>query len=428
MIITYYWPPSGGSGVQRWVKFTKYLRDFGWEPIIYTPSNPERPAIDHSLESDIPKDITVLSQPILEPYSLYKKFVGLDKNEKLGPSLMKTGNESSIFQDFSIWARGNFFIPDARKFWIKPSVRYLKLYLQEHSVDAIVSTGPPHSMHIIALKISKKFKIPWLSDFRDPWTNIDFFEDLKLTKPARKKHYRLEKEVLNVADKIVVVSPTMKKEFEEITFKPISVITNGYDEDDFDNSDHSPNPFFMLSHIGMMTSSRNPENLWKSLAELKESSPSFRENFKFQIIGKTDSSVRGRIEKYSLQDLIDIMDYIPHNEVINKQQNSDALLLIVNNTPNAASILTGKLFEYLAAKKPILCISPVKGDVSEIIKETNSGKLVLYSEKEQLKKEILRLYSNWQKGNSTYSGENIEQYSRKNLTRILAHELNSITG
>ncbi|MEX0857878.1 MAG: glycosyltransferase [Balneolaceae bacterium] len=428
LIITYYWSPSGGSGVQRWVKFCKYLRDYGWEPVIYTPSNPERPAIDHSLSNDIPKDVTIITQPIWEPYSFYKKLVGLKKEAQLGSGLMQSGKESSFYHDLSIWIRGNLFIPDARKFWIRPSVRFLNKYLQKHQVDAIVSTGPPHSMHMIGLKVSRTLSLPWLADFRDPWTNIDFFEDLKLSDFARKKHHKLEKKVLDTANKIVVISPTMKKEFSEFTDTNISVIPNGFDAADFTESEYKKASMFTLSHVGMMTPSRNPQVLWQSLADLKTVEKDFAVNFKLRLIGKVDSSIKEDINHFGVQDMVELIDYVPHNEIIRFQQQSDALLLIVNNTPNAPLILTGKLFEYLAAKRPIVCLSPVEGDIKKVIEETKSGTFILYSEKERLKSELLRLYSNWQKGISSYQGENADQYSRKSLTEIMANELNQLTS
>lgn len=428
LIITYYWPPSGGSGVQRWVKFSKYFREFGWEPVIYTPSNPERPAIDASLEKDIPDDVTIIIKPIWEPYSVYKKLVGLKKDEKLGAGLMKTGNESSFFQNLSVWVRGNLFIPDPRKFWIRPSVNFLNTYLEDNPVDAIISSGPPHSMHMIGMKVAKKTSLPWLADFRDPWTNIDFFEDLKLSNWARKKHHKLEKKVLDSSDKIVVVSPTMKKEFEDLTNTPVSVITNGYDPSDFEDSEYKPTSTFTLSHIGMMGAARNPQILWEVLSELKQNEDDFEQKFRLQLIGKVDASVSEFINNYGLQSIVKLIDYVPHSEIIEHQQQADSLLLIVNNTPNASLILTGKLFEYLAAKRPIVCISPVEGDIKQVIDETNSGSFILYSEKQKLKATLLRLFKNWKNGISTYEGKRAEKYSRKSLTKLLSEELNTLVS
>ena len=187
LIISYYWPPSGGAGVQRWLKFSKYLRDFGWEPVIYTPENPESPDVDKSLLKDIPPGIEVIKKQIWEPYDAYKRFIGQKKDEKIQAGFLSEKKRNPLFENISVWIRGNFFIPDARRFWIKPSIRFLIKYLAAHPVNAIVSTGPPHSMHLIALGLKKKLNIPWLADFRDPWTTIDFYHQLHLTRQADKK-------------------------------------------------------------------------------------------------------------------------------------------------------------------------------------------------------------------------------------------------
>jgi glycosyltransferase involved in cell wall biosynthesis len=425
LIITYYWPPSGGSGVQRWVKFTKYLRKYGWEPIIYTPSNPERPALDYSLEKDIPEDVEILTTDIWEPYTFYKKFVGLKKNESLGSGLMKSGSENSMLQKLAVAIRGNLFIPDARKFWINPSIKFLQKYLSDNPVDAIISSGPPHSMHMIAEKVSLLTKTPWIADFRDPWTNIDFFEDLHLSKIARSKHHKLEQRILKNADLILVVSPTMKKEFKELTDTPVSVITNGFDASDFENIPINKNYKFTISHVGMMTPTRNPEILWESIKELCDEYSEFKSSFQLQLIGKVDASIKETITSCKLEKLVSVIDYVPHSEIVRYQRNSDALLLIVNNTPNANLILTGKFFEYLAAERPILCISPVQGDMGEILKQTNSGELFTYDQKKELKKYLMTLFENWKLDISSYNSDNIHTYSREFLTQRLAQKLDT---
>lgn len=427
LIITYYWPPSGGSGVQRWVKFTKYLRDFGWEPVIYTPSNPEFPAIDQSLVNDIPTDVTILKQPISEPYALYKKIVGLKPDEQLGAGLMQTGKEKSFLKNVSIWIRGNIFIPDARRFWIRPSVRFLKEYLRQHKMDAMVSTGPPHSMHLIAKKVAQKTNIPWLADFRDPWTNIDFFEDLKPSALARWIHHKLEASVLKAAHRIVVVSPTMQEEFREITSTPVALITNGYDSEDFTPTPYIRNEVFTMVHVGMMTASRNPEILWEVLSELKNEVSGFGKKFKLHLIGKTDSAVIQTVNLFKLNDVVEFTDYIPHSEIVRIQQQTEVLLLIINNTPNAALILTGKMFEYLAARRPIICISPVLGDTHAILENSGAGKVILYNEKDTLKNEILRAFRDWESGKNIHLDFKSGHYSRRALTGKLADELNNIT-
>src|SRR4030095_1074602 len=165
LIITYYWPPGGGSGVQRWLKFVKYLPQTGWQPVVYTPENGEMPVNDSSLTDDIPTGTEVLKTKIWEPYNLYKTFIGADKNVKVSTGFLTEEKKPGMAERLSVWLRGNMFIPDARRFWIGPSIKYLSSYLEKSHVDVIVSTGPPHSMHLIAMKLSEKFNIPWVADF-----------------------------------------------------------------------------------------------------------------------------------------------------------------------------------------------------------------------------------------------------------------------
>ena len=208
LIITYYWPPSGGSGVQRWLKMSKYLPENGWQPVIYTPEEGEFPIIDTSLEKDVSPEAEVIRRPIVEPYTLYKRFLGVKETETVKAGFIKENGEKAGWKEkLSLWIRGNCFIPDARCWWVKPSVRYLKSYLKEHPVDAIISTGPPHSMHLIAMKLKEALGIPWIADFRDPWTEIDYYNDLHLTRWADRKHHRLEREVLTKTDKVITVAP-----------------------------------------------------------------------------------------------------------------------------------------------------------------------------------------------------------------------------
>ena len=248
LIITYYWPPGGGAGVQRWLKFVKYLSHYGWQPVVYTPENGEMPVDDNSLQKDIPPGTRVIRRKIWEPYSLYKLFIGAGTGEKINTGFLTERKKPGLAERISVWLRGNIFIPDARRFWIKPSVNFLEGYLKKEPVDVIVSTGPPHSMHLIARKISKKRNIPWIADFRDPWTNIDYYQDLMLTGYADRKHHKLEHQVVTHADRVVVVGNTMKEEFEAAYNRKIDVITNGYDSEDV-NQASQPAIINLLSHM-----------------------------------------------------------------------------------------------------------------------------------------------------------------------------------
>ena len=226
LIISYYWPPSGGAGVQRWLKFVKYLPQFGIQPHVYTPSNPEAPAQDESLQKDIPSEAVIVQQPIFEPYSFYKKFTGKKGNINAGFLSEDKDSRQKFTEKMSIWVRGNLFIPDARVMWVKPSIKFLTKYIKENEIEVVISSGPPHSMHLIAMELKRKLNIKWIADFRDPWTNIDFYKDLMLTNWADKKHHRLEKEVLQKADEIITIGKTIASELEIIRGKKVHVITN----------------------------------------------------------------------------------------------------------------------------------------------------------------------------------------------------------
>ena len=305
LIITYYWPPSGGAGVQRWLKFAKYLPQFGWQPVIYTPSNGEMPVVDDSLQKDIPKEAIIIKRPIWEPYSLYKRFIGQKKEEKINAGFLSESKKPSLFQNISVWIRGNFFIPDARRFWIKPSVSYLSAYLSENPVHAIVSTGPPHSMHLIAMALKKKFNdVPWIADFRDPWTQIDFYDQLMLTRWADHKHHKQEMEVLKNADKIVAVSWHWAEDLGKIANRKVEVITNGFDEEDFRTRKTEINKKFSFCHIGAMNKDRNPKVFWIALKEVLKEDPTLSDPLEIKLIGKVNHAVFESIDENGLSGFV----------------------------------------------------------------------------------------------------------------------------
>ena len=426
LIITYYWPPGGGAGVQRWLKFVKYLNEFGWQPIVYTPENGEMPVLDDSLAADIPNDTLVIKTPIWEPYDFYKKLVGAKKHEKINTGFLTERKRPGLKEKLAVWLRGNFFIPDARCFWIKPSVSFLNKWLSENNVDAIVSTGPPHSMHLIAQKVSVRNRIPWLADFRDPWTNIDYYKDLMLTGWADRRHHDLEKSVVSVADRVVVVGPTMQHEFSEKYHRNIDVITNGFDTDDVLHADTIRNDKFVIAHVGTLVRTRNPVNLWNVLSDLISEHADLRKDLSIRLTGKVDLAVRNSLASAGLEKYVTYVDYLPHDLVAGEQKSASVLLLILNDTPNSKGILTGKLFEYLASSRPVLCIGPEDGDAAAIIHETHSGVTCDFDEKEKVRQALLNFYREHKSGTSSANRTGIEKYSRKALTAKLASILDEM--
>ena len=418
LIITYYWPPSGGSGVQRWLKMSKYLPEYGWQPVIYTALDAEYPVEDRTLERDIPAEAEVIKRKIVEPYTFYKRFLGIKNEQKIKVGFINEGERKQGWKEnLSLWVRGNLFIPDARCWWIKPSVRYLKKYLKEHPVDAIISTGPPHSMHLIALKLHKALDIPWIADFRDPWTEIDFYQDLKLTRWGDRKHHRLEKQVLTEADKVVTIGWDAAKGLEALGAHSVQTITNGYDDEPINGTSITLSERFTISHIGALGASRNAIHFWEALGELTKSDLQFRNDLSIRLIGQVDISATETIKINGLMDNTELIPYIPHEEISKMQMESQVLLLLINNTPNAKGILTGKLFEYLSSGRPILCIGPEDGDAAHIIGETKAGATVGFEDKGKMKIIIKELYSKYKTRTLTgCSKEGTEKYSRKSLT------------
>jgi glycosyltransferase involved in cell wall biosynthesis len=429
LIITYYWPPGGGAGVQRWLKFVKYLPQNGWDPIVYTPSNGEMPVLDSTLEKDIPKGITVLKQPIWEPYSWYKRFVGASKTEKINTGFLTENRRPGFTQRISVWLRGNLFIPDARCFWINPSVGFLSKWLRQNHVDVIVSSGPPHSMHLIAAKLSSICHIPWVADFRDPWTNIDYYKDLKLTSWADKKHHRLERFVLTNANKVVVVGNGMKEEFKSNHDVDSVVITNGFDPDDFIGVEPKINDKFLISHVGTLVPSRNPLALWKVLGELIQKDMDFAGLLKIRLVGKVDVSVKDSIESCGLSNHVEYVDYMSHESVPSELCSASLLLLVLNDTPNAKGILTGKLFEYLAAGVPILCVGPEDGDASAVLKDANAGKAIAFDNMIGMKSFLTNAFANFRNTSvkSLDQKSNADKYSRASLTKSLVSVLDAVS-
>lgn len=432
LIITYYWPPSGGPGVQRWLKFVKYLPEFGWKPTIFIPENPSYPIIDETLEKEVSKDLEIIKTKIWEPYQI-AEFFGKD-NKKFKAGQFDVGKNQSWKSKLSIWVRGNFFIPDARVFWVKPSVEFLKKYLKENHFDAFVTTGPPHSLHLIGLELKKEFpNLKWIADFRDPWTEISYYKHLKLTKSSDKKHRNLEAQVFKTADITLATSFTDAENFRKKAANSFC-ITNGFDEDASTPLSmatqnpqtlkrSNPQTKFTLSYIGVLEQLRNPEILWKVLGELIKENKNFKDDFELKFVGRIDDKILEKIENSELKNSVKNLGYLSHSAANAEMRNSD--LLLITNFPNETSkgIIPGKIFEYLQTGNQILSFGPKDGDVKKILEETNAGKHFSYDDSEPLKSFILEKYQDWKNGNLSSQTKNIDQFSRKNLTKKLSEIL-----
>lgn len=417
LIITYYWPPAGGPGVQRWLKFVKYLPDFDIQPIVYIPENPTYPILDEGLVSEVSDKAIILKKKIFEPYG-FASFFSKKKTKKISSGIIPNQKKQSLLEKLFLWIRGNVFIPDARVFWVKPSVLYLEKYIRENGIDTIITSGPPHSLHLIGLALKERTKTHWIADFRDPWTTIGYHNKLKLSKSASKKHKELESIVLNEADQILVTSQTTKKEFEALTSKPIEVITNGFDVEKI--AKQPLDEKFSMAHIGSFLSERNPRILWKCLKEIIKENPDFKKNFELKLIGAVSQEVLDALSEFRLSSYVNNLGYVPHKTAVEHQRKSQLLLLVEINSEDTKSIIPGKLFEYMASERPILAIGPEGSDFASIIKETNTGAFFHYDEFDALKERILAYYTAFKEGNLKTHAVGLQQYSRKSLTEKLS--------
>ena len=447
LIISYYWPPTGGSGVQRWVKFAKYLPSFGWQPVIYTPSNPERLAVDESLLKEVPPEAEIITTPIREPYAVYKKFSGKGGKSQVNPL---NSQKKSLKQKLAVWVRGNLFVPDPRVGWVEPSVKFLSAYLKEHPVDVVVTTGPPQSMHLIGKGLKEATGVRWIADFRDPWTEMFYFKHMGLWPLAEHRHRKLERQVLDGCDAVISVTPLVQKDFQAKTVTPVHLITNGYDESDFppvepapvlcapvpsvpsapgespvpapDACAGAPAPFTLI-HTGLFASDGNPLKLWDTLKALCESDERFRKALKIKLIGKIDPEICAAIAARGLQDNLSNEGYLPHDRTVQEQRSADILLLPLRQEPEYRKVLPGKIFEYLASRRPVLGIGQEDGAAATLLLETGAGRMFDWDKEEELREFIESEWEKHLRGEQEPLRSDIEQYSRKALTAKLTEIL-----
>lgn len=421
LIITYYWPPSGGGGVQRWLKFVKYLPEFGWDPIVFTPENPDFSLQDDTLKKDISLDLEVIRFPIWEPFSIYKKlFKSSGKTVKQGIVIEKS--KLSIGDKVSIWIRANLFIPDPRVFWVRPSAKFLESIVVDNNIELVITTGPPHSMHLIGRKLKKATGVKWIADFRDPWSDWDVLEKMKISSLAHWVHKRLEKKVMKNCDLLLTVSNRLADSFaEKRSTTNVKVVNNGVDEDDFMLSQPSDNSKFRIVHMGLLNEIRNPIQLWLALEELCTEEDGFKEQLEVVLAGMVSDSILDQINGSSqLKESLNYMDYLPHKEVFDQYNSASVLLLLLNQSENAKWILPGKMYEYMFTGKPILTLGDTESDVRDLLKECDAGEVFDFDDKEKIKSFLISAYGRFKEGMKPVKSDKVSLYTRRNLTKKLS--------
>jgi glycosyltransferase involved in cell wall biosynthesis len=424
LIVTYYWPPSGGSGVQRWLKFVKYLPQFGIKPVVFTPANPAFALRDESLVRDIPAEAEIIRFPIWEPYDAFLRLSKLfGSNKSTTPAQLVKAKQESLFEKLSTWIRGNLFVPDPRRFWVRPSVKFLHAYLKENRIQTIVTTGPPHSMHLIGYKLKKKNpELQWIADFRDPWSGWGLLDSLKVSKAARKLHSNLEHKVLTTADIVTTITPFYVKHFANLRGRKVELLTNGFDEDDFKGVTITRAEKFIIRHVGIINEKCNPAPFMLALAKLMKDDKDFLSDVRMEFIGDVNAAFRSFVERSpDLKDVTFFIPAVPHKQLMKIYGSSSLLLLVLTGYKDAAGYMPGKLFEYIATGLPVLGVGPENGDASVLIRQSNSGKMIDDSDEEGLKKYLKEVYRMWKENQlpAQVTGSRA-QYSRRVITESLS--------
>ncbi|NOX89796.1 MAG: glycosyltransferase family 4 protein [Calditrichaeota bacterium] len=420
LFITYYWPPAGGPGVQRVLKFAKYLPQFGWQPIVLTVKNGEYPALDSSLETEVPEICKVVKTYSLEPAQLYKSFVGMKRNEPI-PTAVITERGGNWKKRLAHWIRLNFFIPDAKITWKPLAVKTGKNIIKTEKPDLIFSSSPPPTVHLIAKNLTRWSGLKWVADFRDPWTDIYYYDAVPKNRFVKAFESNLEQAVLNKADCVVTVSKYIAEMLAEKMVQPdkLQIISNGFDEDDFKGIDREQRfKKFTIAYAGKLAVQQNTLNLWKALENLVKNHPHFAEDFQLLFMGKFSPEILKEIDLRGLKPYFLNKGYLPHKEALQNLIKSHILLLVIPATQKNKGIITGKLFDYMATHRFILNIGPVDGDAARIIDEANCGRTFDFNQDPQ--EEILRLYNEWKTGKKHEARLSfIEQFSRRNLAKKL---------
>ncbi len=412
LVITYYWPPSGGPGVQRWLKFVKYLPSFGIQPVVLTvdPARAEYPVLDPSLEADVAPGLEVYHTDCRGIYDLYKNITG----SKTAP-YSGFANESNpgLLQKAARFVRGNFFLPDARRGWVKYAFAEACRIVEKYGIDTIITTGPPHSTHLIGLKLKKKYHVKWIVDFRDPWTTIYYNDSLYQTRWAKKINQRYEQSVLDACDHLLLVADD--RENLDIASSKITFIPNGFDTVDFSNKQPVHPGIFTICYTGTIAGNYPTGKLLEAFDALRRETA-----FKLRFVGKVTNHIKKDFIA-QLGDSVEFTDFVPHDEAINIMMSSFVLLLLIPKTDNNKFILTGKVFEYLVTGKPILMVGPPVSMAAQIIRQANAGAAFDYDDVEGMKKFMMQQHQSYlDKKYPEIDSDFVKGFSRKALTGKIA--------
>jgi glycosyltransferase involved in cell wall biosynthesis len=428
LIFTYYWPPSGGAGVQRWVKFSKYLLRSGIKPLIITVDEKKAsyPLRDHTLLDEIPADIVVYRTKTFEPFNLYKAFT---KSKEIPFGGFANESEPGMLKKISRFIRGNFFIPDARIGWNTFAFKQALQVMNDEKPSIVITTSPPHSTQLIGLRIKEKYGIPWIADLRDPWTEIYYYDKMMHTKYAREKDLLFERVVLEKADAIIVVSRHIRDAFLRksplLNAAKFHIIPNGFDTDDFKEETEMNPEMFVITYTGTITADYRLQGF---LGAVKNLIQKYGKKILFRFVGSLPSDVKESFLAEIPQNFENIQ-HVSHSKAISYMKKASVLLLAIPDTDDNKGILTGKLFEYLASRRPVIGIGPGDGEASEILEYCGAGQFFDYDDKEGIFEELERMYSKYIDNQQfeINASHNYLEFSRQNQALKLSQIIDSLS-
>lgn len=432
LIITYYWPPASGPGVQRILKFAKYLPQFGWQPIVLTVKKGEYPALDETLCADVPRNCQVFRTASCEPNVIYKKFIGLKSNDIIPVAVLAEGRVSWK-KKVANWLRLTLYVPDAKICWLPFAVRAGRRIIDAHKPDIILSSAPPPTVHLIAARLARRYGRKWIADFRDPWTKIHYYQAHARFFISRKLDALLERRVLDRADRVISVGASLlrglKRGDEDDKYR---VLYNGFDSDDFAAANGGSAPAtFSIVYTGNLKANQNPAALWQALRELCEASSEFAAQLRLVFAGYVHQEVKKALQEFVLLEYAHFPGYTSHHGAIDIMRSAAALLFIVPDSPDNKGILTGKLFEYLAAGRPLLAIGPVDGDAAALLREVRGGEMLSPHESGAIRRRIEQLYGLWQEGrlaSEAPDAASVSRYDRRSMAAELAAMMDELAG
>ncbi len=432
LIVAYYFPPSGGPGVQRVLKHIKYLPEFGWQPVVLTVSNGQYPAIDESLLEQVPESTIIYKSRILEPYDLYRKFTGKKKGTAIDVNtIKKEGQKVSLTEKIAEFIRATFFIPDARIGWLFTAKDAVAQILKEHKIDAVYSSSPPYTCSLIANHVKKTTNTPWVAGFRDPWTG--FISSPNRWFIPKMIDRKMEFNTFNNADAVEcawqgIIKDAMGK-YPRLDESKFFHVPNGFDSSDFPEVEEIENDKFTVTYTGSMYGRRNPASFFEAIEKLIAQNLVDPQKLHLRFVGRFGNEVEEMFAKASFSSQIEKVSYVPHHESIKYLMQSDALLLVVDESKESEEIVPGKVYEYVGCKRPIIAIAPPQSAIADLMRETNSGRIAHQSEIDKTCDIILEYYRNWQSGGKNYAPntEIIRKYERREAAKTLAELLNKFT-